>query len=234
MGAGARAREPGLFFLLSIPLWSGCAAMGTPQTADTVGAGKTRWSAQVLAQRVTEPALLTTPVPLVAVGVPHGLSERVEVGGRASTFGLELSGKVELVDSEDSPWVVSLAPVVGVQQLAMRFDSAMAYSEQRYAALPVLVGWETAGGSQLVLGLRSTWLHCPGEQSLALPAENAFALGGSLGYAFRVAPRERLMPEVAVMLPVGPLPRATELRWEGAKPHVQFGLAFMLDGGGDE
>lgn len=48
--------------------------------------------------------------------------------------------KVELVDSADSPWVVSLAPVVGVQQLAMRFDNAMAYSEQRYAALPVLVG----------------------------------------------------------------------------------------------
>lgn len=175
--------------LLSVALGPGCAAMGTLQTADTVGAGKTRGSAQVLAQRVTEPALLTAPVPRVAVGV---------------------------------------------EQRAMRFDNAMASSEQRHAALPVRVGWETAGGSQRVLGLRPTWLHFPGEQSLALPAENAFALGGSLGYAFRVGMRVRLMPEVAVMRPVGPLPRATGLRWEGAKPHVQFGLAFMLDGGGDE
>jgi len=69
------------FLLLSVPLGSGCAAMGTLQMADTVGAGKTRWSAQVLAQRVTEPALLTAPVPRGAVGVRHGLSERVEAGG---------------------------------------------------------------------------------------------------------------------------------------------------------
>jgi hypothetical protein len=36
------------------------------------------------------------------------------------------------------------------------------------------------------------------------------------------------------MLPVGPLPGATEPRGEGARPHLQSGLAFMLDGGGDE
>jgi hypothetical protein len=85
-----------------------------------------------------------------------------------------------------------------------------------------------------VLGLRPTWLDLPREQSLSLPAENAFALAGSLGYAFRVGPRVRLMPEVVAMLPVGPLPGATELRREGARPHVQSGLSFMLDGGGDE
>ena len=123
--------------LLSVALGPGCAAMGTLQTADTVGAGKTRWSAQVLAPRVTEPALLSALVPRVAVGV---------------------------------------------RQLAMRFDGAMASSEQRHAAVPVL-------------GLRPTWLDFPSEQSLALPAENAFVLGGSLGYAFRVGSRVRLMPE---------------------------------------
>ncbi|WP_375769271.1 hypothetical protein NR798_47650 [Archangium gephyra] len=220
------------FFWLGLPLWTGCAAMGTLQTADTVGAGKTRWSAQVMAQGVTDGGEDSVPLPRVAVEVRHGLSERVEVGARASTFGLEVSGKVELVESRGSPWAVSLAPVVGVQQLTMRFDRAMAYSEQRYAALPVLVGWASVGGSQLVLGLRPTWLYFP--RVLSTPAENAFALGGSLGYAFPVGSRVRLMPEVAVMLPVGPLPTTTAMRTEGLKPHVQLGMAVMLDSGGDE
>lgn len=75
---------------------------------------------------------------------------------RASTFGLELSGKVRLVDAGDSPGVVSLAPVVGVQQLTMRFDGGMAYSEQRYAAVPLVVGWNTAGARWAT---RSGWVR---------------------------------------------------------------------------
>lgn len=58
--------------------------------------------------------------------------------------------------------------------------------------------------------------------------------GGSLGYAFRLGPRVRLMPEVAVLLPLGPLPGTDELSAAGSSAHVQLGLAVMLDGAGEE
>lgn len=82
-----------------------------------------------------------------AVGMRYGLSDALDVGGRVSTFGAELSGKVRRVKSEDSPWVVSLAPVVGVHPFVLRVDAHPEYGEQRYAAVPVLVGLDTGGGA---------------------------------------------------------------------------------------
>jgi hypothetical protein len=140
------------------------------------------------------------------------------------------------VGAEDSPWVVSLAPVVGFHQPVPRFDDYWVYYQQRYAALPVLVGLKTGEGSQLVVGLRPTWLYYPRVDGPSEPyrAESTFALGGSVGYAFRVGSRVRLMPEVAVQLPLGPLPSASEVRQEASKPHLQLGLALMLDTGSEE
>jgi hypothetical protein len=203
--------------------------MGALQTADTVGEGRWRWSAQLMAQGVDPADNSPLGWGQAAVGVQYGLSDAVDVGGRVSTFGAELSGKVRLVKSEDSPWVVSLAPVVGAHQFVLRADAYPEYGEQRYAALPVLVGLDTGGG-QWVLGVRPTWLYFP--EAGNLPAESAFAVGGSLGYAFKLGSRVRLMPEVAAMVPVGPLPASSETRADGVRPHVQFGLAFMLDSGG--
>lgn len=142
------------------------------------------------------------------------------MGARASTFGLEFSGKVELVESEDSPWVVSLVPVVGVQRQGTRFDERGSAGDQRSAALPVVVGLKTGEGSQVVP--RPCW-----------PSEHAFTLGGSWG-TLRATPRLRLMPEVAVMMPLEPLPTAGALREASTRPHVQFALAVMLDSAGDE
>jgi len=221
-----------LLLLLCLPMGWGCAAMGTLQTADTLGAGKTRWSAQLMAQATPSAA----PLPQAAVGLQYGLTDSLDVGARVSTVGLELSGKVRLVGAEDSPWVVSLAPAVGLHQPVPRFDAYWAYNEQRYATLPVLVGMKVGEGSQLVTGLRPTWLYFPqvdgpGERR---PAESGFALGASVGYAFRVGSRVRLMPELAVQLPLGPQPSALEVRSEGTKPHLQLGLALMLDTGSEE
>lgn len=68
----------------------------------------------------------------------------------------------------------------------------------------------------------------------SMPSENAFTLGGSLGYTFRPRPRPSLMPEVAVMMSLGPLPRTSGARLAGASGHVQFDLAFMVDSAGGE
>ncbi|WPB77272.1 hypothetical protein KYC5002_50880 [Archangium violaceum] len=47
LGEPWHSRHVRFFLLLCLPLWAGCAAMGTLRTADTVGAGKTRWSTQL-------------------------------------------------------------------------------------------------------------------------------------------------------------------------------------------
>ncbi|MFY0527241.1 hypothetical protein ACN28I_30220 [Archangium gephyra] len=53
-------------------------------------------------------------------------------------------------------------------------------------------------------------------------------LGASVGYAFRVNPGLRVMPEVAALLPVYERVGGSWTQMREA-PNLQFGVAFLMD-----
>lgn len=221
-----------LFLLTCAPLWGGCAALGTLDTADTLPRGKTRLNVQGWVQGVNDHQKPDV-VPQVAVSWRGWLADGVDIGGRASPQGADGSLKVQLVGRDErAPFVMSVAPTLGVVLFSHAWlPSASATKTQFYAALPLLLAARNPeDGSQLVLGLRPTWMRF---HELGYPAtRDMLAMGGSLGYAFRVGRDLRVMPEVAVLLPVMEKEEARPWSRVNVQPQLQFGVAYLMDFGG--
>jgi hypothetical protein len=227
MIAVSRAVTSRLPLLLTCaPLLWGCASLGTLQTADTVKAGHGRWNLQGVVQAVEGREPLEW-LPQGAVEYRHGVVDGLDIGGKLGTGVVEASVKVALMKSEDSPWRVSLMPTAGlVIPTQSRLRSR--WTAQLYGALPVLVGYQTEGGSQVVLGLRPTWMDF-GMKDLEDERDILWGLGASVGYAFRLSARVRLMPEVAALVPVAELNDGNVESPSRTNPNLQVGLAFMVD-----
>jgi hypothetical protein len=199
-----------LLLCASLPAW-GCVTLGELQTADTVGAGRSRWNVHGKAQYHGGDDV----APEASVGYQYGVTDSVDLGLRLFTAGAEVSGKV-MLSPRDARTLVSLAPSVGG-----RFQGVEDY-RTLHVALPVLMGLVGDNGSQWVLGLRPslrrTWGSFPPSVS------NQYWVGTSVGYAFRVGERVKLMPELALAAPL-PTERTA------FRPVAQLGFAVMLDGG---
>jgi hypothetical protein len=89
-------------------------------------------------------------------------------------------------------------------------------------ALPVLVGLVGDNGSQWVLGFRPSLRRSWG--SFPPSVHHPYGVGTSVGDAFRMGERVRLMPELAVSAPIPP--ERTPFR-----PVAQLGFSFRVDGG---
>jgi hypothetical protein len=105
----------------ALPGW-GCVTLGELQTADTVGAGRSRWNLHGKAQSSGGDDV----APEASVGYPYGVSDSVDVGLRLFTAGAEVSGKV-MLSPRESRTLVSLAPSVGGRFLGFE-DYRMARS----------------------------------------------------------------------------------------------------------
>lgn len=213
---------------LMLPLLGGCTSLGTLQTADTLGKGKSRWNYQLMAQtgQSEEHREFSMVVsPQVAVGYQYGLSDGLDVGGRVFNVGGELSAKVQLFRAENTRPVLSVAPVLG----AIVLSPGRAGEWGAYASLPLLFGWETHGGSQLVLGVRPMWMRFASGDA----AGSMLVLGGSAGYAFRVSPSVYLMPEVSMARSLEanvPLtPSISTLHMYSRGTLVQLGFSLMVE-----
>lgn len=229
MSRASRSNATRLLFLLtSAPLWGGCAALGTLETADTVPRGKTRLNAQAWVQGVDDgkkPGVL----PQFAVSGRAGVAEGVDIGGRLSPQGVEGSLKLQLAGREEGSWfVMSVAPTMGAVLFSHAWEEAEWKSKtQLYAALPLLFASRNPeDGSQLVFGLRPTWMRF--DELIDPEVRNMLALGASVGYAFRVNPGLRVMPEVAALLPVYERVGGSWTQMREA-PNLQFGVAFLMD-----
>lgn len=175
---------------------SGCATIGTVQTAGTLGDGDV--------QVAMEPALWghtgTAPflVPHVNLAVRYGVGERFDVGARFGSSGFEITTKGQVTDpARDGP-IVSFAPSFG--------GASVGGGESRlgvvFLQMPVLLGIPVGAGHELVLAPKvHDWYLFAG----ALGAEadaNLLSVGGSVGFAARAGPRFRILPELAVVVPV--------------------------------
>ncbi len=175
--------------------------MSHVQTADTLGAGRFQFAIEPGALGA---AVLGGDSDAAGVVMPHfdmalryGVSERVDVGARVGFSLAELQTKVLLTQPGDPDLAISLAP--SISGASIRIGEAEREDEgvsTRYVnvALPLLVGFKTNGGSELVLGPRLIYTRFGGV--------NILSAGGSLGYAFRVTDRFRLMPEVGISFPL--------------------------------
>ena len=181
--------------LFAIPLLGGCATMGTFQNAETLGKGK--WEVGI------EPSMWGAASESATVMYPHagvsarvGLSDRIDVGGRVGSSGIELSGKFGLTDRESNV-PVSIAPSVGGLALGAGSTSFSIIALQ----VPVLVGLRM-GENEVVLGPKvHLWSFGASVDNSGASAA-IWSLGASAGYSARVGPTVRLIPELAVLRPI--------------------------------
>jgi hypothetical protein len=188
-------RGPCLLALLGLS--AACTAMSTVKTATTVPAGETRVFAAVEANGGAPMELPVKPLlPELVVGVRHGVSGRVELGGklttlplgrRVTTGALEGQVKVQLRRRPDSPLEIALGPAAGFRWIG----SSGASMQVSYLTLPLLLGWNL-GRHQLVLapeaGLQ-LWTSAGSSEVWAPVA------GLSLGFVWRIGQRFALVPE---------------------------------------
>jgi hypothetical protein len=210
---------------------AGCASVGL-QRASTLGQGKGEASMELCAQGLYSPSSLGSPssvrsLPAASLRFQRGVTDRLDLGLRAGSPGLELLAKVQLTPPASQGVIVSLAPSAG----ALFLPGGVMPLSRSFLQATLLTGIPIAGRHQLVFGAR-------GQQAIGLdPAtdgggfSSAFTLGGSLGFSFVLGDTgggPQLMAEVASMFPLrASRAAAGELAVPAASERVvQLGLAL--------
>jgi hypothetical protein len=213
-------------------LATGCVSVSHVQTADTLGQGNFQFALEPGAAGVAvlsdqEPSVF----PHVDLALRYGVLDRLDLGVRFGMSLVELQSKVLLTSPEDPDTAISVAPSF----MSMLIQLNQGEDDFRYTnvALPVLVGFKTAGGSELVLGPRVTFTRFSSQTVVS--NGNIFSAGGSVGYAFRVAEGFRVMPEVGILVPLvgvedtGTSDSNVRAGFNGG--FVQFKLGLLFGGG---
>lgn len=205
MNRGALSILPVAFAL------AGCPSFSTMGTARTLPVGKTQivvvpqaaytkeWSIAGLDRRTD------VIYPQFELGIHHGVTEEVEVGAKGWILGFQVDTKVQLVRSPSASSGIDIAVDPGIgylaftQQQSLGATSLTASQNSLSFYLPLLVGFNFAGGSQLVLGPKLI-------DQVILPSSdtgsgNVLWGGASVGYALRFG-NFQLLPEVTVVYPM--------------------------------
>lgn len=242
---------PALTLLWALSATVGCATAGTLETASTLGAGRLQvgleagvqgntalkqplsafTSGTTAARFDTSEPQVPVPVPHAAVALRFGVADRLDLAARVGTSGLGLGMKLRLSPEGWDRLFVSLSPALSVQALPL---PALAVT----ATLPVLVGIRLRERDELVLTVRAHEVAggFAVPQLFAGGAAHVLSVGGSVGYALAVAPHVRVMPEVALLVPVvahGGLMFMGHTGGGGqamvGPPSFQLGCALLLD-----
>lgn len=187
---------PRITVSLLATLAGGCLAGTSVQTAYPIGKGNL--------QAGIEPGIGGSTVagegltlPAFNLALRYGLSDRTDIGGRIGTSGYELSGKYTFTSPEPGQLQVAVAPSVSVLYFALEGTGAGLVN----AKLPVLVGIPL-GGHELVLGPRAHAVDFFAQSGGEGGNWGVLNLGGQLGFALRLGPAARLLPEVGLEYPV--------------------------------
>ncbi|XXF77150.1 hypothetical protein P2318_29465 [Myxococcaceae bacterium GXIMD 01537] len=179
---------------------SGCIAVGSMQTADTLGQGNFQfavepgvWGVAAIANDV-EGAVL----PHVDFAARYGLTDTVDIGARFGSSLLEIQSKFLLTDPNDPGKAISLAPSIA----GIFVGAGEGVGGYANVALPLLIGLKTGGGSEFVLGPRinNTIVFAGGDGNTGIG--NSLSVGASVGYAARVGEGFRVMPEISMLVPL--------------------------------
>ncbi|MFZ5475425.1 MAG: hypothetical protein ACOZNI_01510 [Myxococcota bacterium] len=206
-----------------------CATVGTLQTADTVGLGR--------AQVAVEPSLwsvgyegLGVTLPSAGLAARYGLSPGFDLGVRIGTSGTELLAKGQIV--RGPPFSLALAGSVGGYGFGIGEQEVSFLVSQ---AGPIAGVW--IGEHQLVIGPKVHDWAAFGSLAGVDASGHVLSVGTSVGVAFRVAPRVRVVPEGAWVMPVWAAGE-TSLTGEGGGTAIgpgglvsQYGVALLFDVG---
>ena len=117
-----------ILMLAALVLASGCASIGSMQTADTLGKGNFQfavepgvWGATSISEDVDGFA-----VPHLDFAARYGVSETVDIGARLGSSLAELQTKFLLTDVNDPSKAISLAPSVWRGSCSARETAAVA------------------------------------------------------------------------------------------------------------
>ncbi len=224
--------------LPALALLTGCPSFTTQGTARVIPKGQTQFQIGVGGQQLrgwskdTNGTLESLTFPGFELSVSHAVSDTTEVGGKIWLLGAELNSKFQLLRSEspESGIDVALAPAVSFFPFSAQNSAGEDVTAGfAFVHLPLLVGINMSGGSQLVIGPRLSdtivWSSGGGSSDSA----NVFWLGGSLGFALKLGDTFRIMPQASVMYPVAVshgLDATTDLAFKGAIVQGQLALVF--------
>lgn len=223
-------------------LGTGCASVSHVQTADTLGAGRFQFGIEpgVMGAAVLggeDNAAAGGYVPHFDLALRYGVAERVDVGIRLGSSLAELQTKFLLTQPDDPVKAISLAPSISGASFGSgtTSDGESASTNYLNVSAPLLVGFKTKGGSELVLGPRVMWTRIAGNVGNDGAAVNIISVGASVGYALRITEGFRLMPEVGLSFPVVGQVSTTNNDSEAIagfnSGFAQFKLGFLFGGG---
>ena len=243
---------------LALALLGGCATLGNFQTPETAGKGRLEFGiepsyyqrslgvdADVVVPSVTSSkkviidgqdlndALgLEQGVPNLSGSLRYGIADRVDLGLRWGANGIDVLGKVQLTPRGEDQIVVSVIPSMGGVVVPTEAGTIGMLDTQ----LAVLVGMKTGGRGQIVFGPKVQSWQAQGSADGVDVTGSYIAVGGSAGYAIRLSPSIRLLPEVALAAPLTwkihavhgeEVFQTTELP-EGQAMLLQAGVALLL------
>lgn len=229
----------GLAAAAAAVLLTGCPSFSTMGTARTIPKGSNQFHVGMGGQQlrdwsVTESGTLdNVTVPAFEVGLSHGVSDSVEVGGKVWFLGAELNSKFQLFRSASPTSGVDLAlapalsfyPLSGENNAGQQTSGGLAFLH-----LPLLLGVNVGGGSQVILAPRLTGTFAWGSASGGTSSTaSVLWAGGSLGLALKLGDSFRLMPQVSVAYPFATtrdLQATTDLAFQGVIVQGQLGLLF--------
>jgi hypothetical protein len=180
---------------------TGCPSVAVLGSARTLDRGRTQAAVAlgvaggVVTRRPyndTSSSSAATVGPQTTVLVRHGVTDRVELGARLWTSGLQLDGKFAVIRSEAPGFDLSIAPSLGVI-----YVPTTGYVPSIPIQLAVLggfdLGWARPFAGPRVMD-RIVFYQGP---------INTWSLGGSLGISIALGHQLRLVPEVSVLVPLG-------------------------------
>jgi hypothetical protein len=207
-------------------------------TARTIPRGKTQFHVGMGGQQLRDwsvddsGALESLTLPSFEFGVSHAVSDSVEVGGKIWSFGAELNSKFQLSRSESPTSGIDLAlapslsffPLSGENNAGQTTSGGLAFVH-----LPLLLGVNVGGGSQLVIAPRISNTLVWGSANGSSDTASIFWAGGSLGFAIKLGDTFWILPEISASYPVATsrgMEATTDLAFQGVIVQGQLGLLF--------
>jgi hypothetical protein len=204
--------------------------MGSVQRAETLGKGNFEFGVEpgTWIGIVTNQALGDSNVYLPAFNLSarFGLSDRVDLGVKTGTTGLEGNAKFMLTDPANN-FVISLAPSIGGAGIAASSGGTSAAVGFVNIAVPVLIGLKF-GEHELTFGPRLNNFLVFAGAGTSSGVVYSFLPGVSVGFAARITDFFELMPEVAFGFPVAGAGTATSGGQSGSVAAITAGNSAIL------
>lgn len=189
--------RPYALSLLPLVGLSACLTSGVVQTAETVGKDNFQFAIEPGVVGVNDSSGDGIWYPSVNIAGRYGISDRFDLGGRIGSTLIEVQGKYMFTEPADDEIQISIAPHIG----GLAVGSGGAGAGIFWVKSPILIDIPV-GSSDLVIGPGPRLVGVAGGGGGESGIATVFGIGSSIGFAGRVGPRARIMPEFGFDVPI--------------------------------